>query len=100
MKNKYTNHREAASNTSKTALFGVIKAANERMKASTQRLSNRVFDVAAGPLLLTIIGIPVLLLVIVAILVIVTVRLIKRARKKNLEIKETPDESKSPGNDK
>jgi len=99
LKNKYTNHRWAASSTSKTALFGVIKAANERMKASTQRLSNRVFDVAAGPLLLTIIGVPVLLLIIVAILVVVTVRLIKRAREKNIESKEAPEENEPPGDD-
>jgi len=44
-----------------------------------------MFDVAAAPLLLTLIGVPLLLIAVIVVLIIVTVRLIKRARAKNIE---------------
>ena len=54
------------------------------MKNIARRMSNTAFDVAAGPLYLTIIGIPLLILATVAVLTIVVMRLINKAHDKNI----------------
>ena len=69
------------------------------MRKIAKKLSSMMFDVAAGPLFLVIFGIPILIIVIVVVLIIVSVRLIMKARKKNIAEKEPPDDNTSPGND-
>jgi len=69
------------------------------MKKLAKKLSSTMFDVAAAPLLLVIFGIPILIVTIIVVLIIVTVKLIVKARKKNMEQIKPPDEYKSPGND-
>jgi len=69
------------------------------MKKLAQKMNNMLFDVAPGPILLVVFGIPILIIVVVVILIIVTIRLIKRARKKNIEVEAPPEENNSPGED-
>ena len=65
-------------------------------------MNNRMFDVASGPTLLasgstllTKIGIPIIIIVVVVVLVFVASKLIKNARKKNLEANRKPDNNDS-----
>jgi len=69
------------------------------MRKLAKKMNNLMFDVAPGPILLVLVGIPILVIVIVVILIIVAVKLIKRARKKNIEAKELPEDYNSPGED-
>jgi len=69
------------------------------MKKLAQKMNNLLFDAASGPLILMIVGVPILLIIIVVVLIFVTVRMIKRARKKNIEVKELPEDYNSPGED-
>ena len=54
------------------------------MKKIVKRINSMMFDVAVAPLLLVIIGVPILIIAAVIGLIIVTVRLIKKARQKNI----------------
>ena len=65
-------------------------------------MNNTVFDVAAAPMYLIIFGIPFLIIVVVAILIAITVKLIKRARAqnvKNLETEKSPENRSASGED-
>jgi len=63
-------------------------------------MNNMLFDVAPAPLLLVLFGIPILAIVVIVILIVVAVKLIKRARQKNIEVQELPEGNNHPGEDR
>ena len=67
------------------------------MKKIAQKMNNTLFDAAAGPIYLILFGVPILIICVVVYLIVVTVRLIKRARKKRIEAQGSPEENTPPG---
>jgi len=58
----------------------------KRMKRIIKKFNYMVFDAAVGPVILLIYSIPLLVVaVLIIILIFITVKLIKKARKKNIE---------------
>ena len=47
-----------------------------------KQAASRLFDVASGPMLLTLIGIPLLLVAVVILIAVITLRLIRKADQK------------------
>ena len=65
------------------------------IKESAKKMNNTMFDLASGPTLLMLIGVPLIIILAVAILIFVVVKLIKKARIKNIEAKSRPDSNDS-----
>jgi len=98
MKDRFISQMGTAFLSSRTAIGKALRNVNDVMKISARKMENRAFDVAAGPLLLTLIGIPVLMIIAVVVLILITVKLIKRARKKNTDLNNAPENKDSHGN--
>ena len=58
-------------------------------------MNSMMFDVAVGPLYLLLFGIPILIIAAVIVLMVISIRLIKRARAKNIEAENKPEHSDS-----
>jgi len=57
------------------------------MKKLVDRINNTTFDVASGPVILILLGLPIFIIIVVIGLIILTVKLIKNARQENAEAK-------------
>ena len=68
------------------------------MKKFAKQFNGRIFDVAAGPMYLIIFGIPALVVIAVVGLIFVVVKLIKRARKNNIETENQQNSDSSSDN--
>ena len=64
------------------------------MKKSAKKINSMMFDMASGATLLPLIGIPLVIVAITVILMIVAVKLIKKARKKNIKPENKDDSEK------
>ena len=67
------------------------------MRKIAKKTNSKIFDLASGPLYLTMIGIPILIVIVVIILIIVTVKLIKKARQKNFQAEKKTEKDDPPG---
>ena len=53
------------------------------MKKIIRSMNSRLFDVAAGPVLLMLVGVPLLVIAAVIILIVFGIRLAKKAKSRN-----------------
>jgi len=65
------------------------------MRKLLKMADGKIFDVAAAPIFLILFGVPALLIVGVLVLVYYTIKLIKRARSKNVKKEGKPENSDS-----
>ena len=69
------------------------------MKKFTKKMNSMMFDGAGGLIVLMVLGAPVLIGIAVIVLIIISVKLIKKARKKNIEAESKPESKDSSGED-